>query len=93
MSELKPIPGRAQLRSRSAQIRAIDQGTNYDVIGRLKAMARAIERGDYGRVTDVGIVVKGFVGAEVHMQVTHAGTGTKGDFILMAKYLEQRASR
>lgn len=83
---LKEVPKRAQLR-------AIDKGTNYDVVGRLKAMARAIERGDYGRVTDVGIVVKGFVGMEEHMQVTHAGTGTKGDFILMAKYLEQKASR
>lgn len=78
---------------KKAQLRVIDQGTNYDVPGRLKALARAIERGDYGRVTDVGIVLKSFQGCQSHMVCTRAGTGTPGDFLMMANHLQAKASQ
>lgn len=78
---------------RRAKIRVINQGTSYDVVGRLKALARAIERGDYGRVTDVGIVVKSFKGSETHLDIKHVGTGTPGDLTMMATYFQNKASR
>lgn len=34
-------------------IRAIDQGTRYDVTGQLRLLARNIERGEYGDVRHV----------------------------------------
>lgn len=42
----KPTP----LQVKKSGIRAIDRGTRYDVSGKLRAMARAIEAGKYGDV-------------------------------------------
>jgi hypothetical protein len=79
--------------TKKAGIRAIDQGTAYDVPGGLKALARAIERGDYGRVTDIGIVVRSFKNRTLHMFPQHIGTGTSSDFMHMAEVLKSKASR
>jgi len=76
---------------KKAKIRVINQGTAYDVPGRLKALARAIERGEYGRVTDVGIVVKSFRHTETHMVCKHVGTGTKGDLLMMTNHFYRKA--
>jgi hypothetical protein len=76
---------------KKAKLRLIDQGTAYDVPGRLKSLARAIERGEYGRVTDVGIVVKSFRHSDTHMVCKHVGTGTKGDLLMMANHFYRKA--
>jgi hypothetical protein len=40
---------------RKAKVRCIDQGTVYDVVGKLRKLTREIERGDYGPVRDLTI--------------------------------------
>lgn len=39
-------------------LRAIDQGTIYDVPGKMKNLARSIERGEEGTITDAVIVIR-----------------------------------
>ena len=43
-----------------SKLRAIDQGTRYDITGNLRRLTRAIERGDYGKVSHVMVGVKAF---------------------------------
>ena len=43
-----------------AKLRAIDQGTRYDITGNLRRLTRAIERGDYGKLDHVIIGLKGW---------------------------------
>ncbi len=45
-----------RLKAKRSSIRAIDKGTLYDVPGKLRKMARAIERGEHGDVRN-GIVI------------------------------------
>jgi hypothetical protein len=46
----------AQKKPRSG-IRAIDQGTRYDVIGSIKQLEREIERGEHGEISDVVVLI------------------------------------
>lgn len=39
-------------------LRAIDEGTRYDISGNLRRLARAIERGDHGKVAHVVVGLK-----------------------------------
>lgn len=45
-------------RVKKSGIRAIDRGTVYDVPGRLIRLARQIEKGEHGEVTDVIITYR-----------------------------------
>lgn len=57
---------------RKSRIRAIDQGTLYDVTGKMKHLTRQIEQGKEGRVTDTVIIIRrdnGSIGS------FHFGTG------------------
>ena len=39
-------------------IRAIDEGTIYDVTGKMRAMVREMERGEEGTITDAVIIIR-----------------------------------
>ena len=39
-------------------LRAIDQGTRYDITGLLRRQARAIERGEHGHITDAVLITR-----------------------------------
>jgi hypothetical protein len=43
---------------RGAGIRAIDQGTSYDVTGKIRQKVREIEHGTWGRVTDAILLIR-----------------------------------
>lgn len=44
-----------QLKIKRSGLRRIDQGTRYDITGRLRSLARRIENGEYGDVRGVVI--------------------------------------
>lgn len=46
-----------------AAIRVIDQGGPYDITGNLRRIDRAIQRGDYGRVTNMVVAFSDSEGA------------------------------
>jgi hypothetical protein len=43
---------------RSSRLRTVDQGTTYDVTGKLRWLARAIDRGDEGDITDAVVITR-----------------------------------
>lgn len=43
---------------RKSRLRAIDQGTIYDVTGNMRRLARAIDRGDEGEITDAVVITR-----------------------------------
>jgi hypothetical protein len=53
---------------KSSRLRAIDKGTSYDVPGRMKRLARSIERGEFGEVTDVVCVVRSKNQGEIELR-------------------------
>jgi hypothetical protein len=56
-------------RKRISKLRVININTRYDVTGNLKWLARAIDRGKYGTVTD----------AVIALRVIRPGGATKGE--------------
>lgn len=54
-------------------LRAIDQGTRYDIIGQCKLLARKIEAGDYGDVRHIVVGISAREGTET--AVTTLGFG------------------
>lgn len=62
---------------KKASIRAIDQGTKYDVSGRLRLLARQIERGEYGVTKNAIVILHSFSGFNggVRINAYHFGTG------------------
>lgn len=44
--------------AKKGSLRAINQGTRYDITGNLRRLARAIERGDHGAVKQVVVGVR-----------------------------------
>jgi hypothetical protein len=59
---------------RGSKIRAIDQGTLYDVPGKLRRLVREIEKGDLGRVTDVVNAVRIVKDGKVSIRTMYTGT-------------------
>lgn len=57
MNEMLPSADPSKLRGQKAakksRIRAIDQGTRYDITGCMRKTVRQIERGEYGKVKRV----------------------------------------
>jgi hypothetical protein len=45
-------------------IRAINQGTRYDITGQLRLLARKIESGEYGRVRHLVVGVAALIGED-----------------------------
>jgi hypothetical protein len=70
---LKAVPAK----TKRTRIRAIDNGTRYDIIGNLRRIEREIERGEHG---DLGNLVLLFAEKEdnciPHVEMRHFGTGT-----------------
>lgn len=77
----------------SSKVHSIDKGTSYDVAQGLHNLADAIEKGHFGRVTDVGLVMKSFNKDGLHINVKHVGMGGPGDLMLMAERFRQRAAQ
>lgn len=48
---------KGELQKKHAKIRAIDQGTYYDIPGKLRKMAREIERGERGDIRDAVLLL------------------------------------
>lgn len=66
------------------KLRAIDNGTRYDVAGNLKALGRRIAKDKGGDVRDVIVGVKSVgVGGKVHIDAYHYGTGTFSDCLFL----------
>lgn len=57
-----------------SRIRAIDQGTVYDVTGKMREITRRIEQGKEGTITDVVIILRGSNGS---IGSFHYGTGSR----------------
>lgn len=49
-------------------IRAIDRGTSYDVSGRVRRLMRSVEAGNFGRVTDAVVILRGIKDGKVNAQ-------------------------
>jgi hypothetical protein len=43
---------------RKHSIRCVDQGTVYDVTGKMRSLVRSIENGEEGTITDVVIIAR-----------------------------------
>lgn len=71
-------------------IRVINEGTPYDVPGRLKKWAREIESGKMGRVTDYLLVVRCIKEDEISFEHFLGGTGTPETYMYMARAAEKR---
>lgn len=66
----------AYKRTYKNKLRAIDQGTRYDVTGMLRKLERKIERGEQGKVSDVMVIVRTVEdGGGVGVEVFHYGNG------------------
>jgi hypothetical protein len=77
-------------------LRAIDQGTGYDVSGRLRRRVREIESGKYGRITDSVLLLRSIKDGEVIFTEFCNGLGTQETYFYMAhwalkKHLPERA--
>ena len=48
---------KVRLQTKRSSIRAIDQGTLYDIPGKLRKLARAIENGEIGEVRDAVLIL------------------------------------
>lgn len=81
-----------KLKIKKSGLRAIDQGTCYDVVGNLKSIARAIERGELGRVTDIGLVIRTQQTGGVNHDLKHFGVSPQGELMMMAEFFQRRAS-
>lgn len=62
---------------KKAKLRVINQGTRYDVAGKLKHLARQIEHGEMGDVRDCVIAVRTLSNAGgTRVSAYHFGTDT-----------------
>jgi hypothetical protein len=59
---------------RNSCLRAIDQGTIYDVTGKLRGLARSIDRGEEGDITDAVVILRGKNGS---VGSFHYGNGSR----------------
>jgi hypothetical protein len=77
MNEMLPSADPSKLRgpkaAKKSRIRAIDKGTTYDVPGRMIRLARAIEHGNFGEVTDVICIVRGKKNGAINSQAHFYG--------------------
>jgi hypothetical protein len=76
-----------------SKVHPINKSTTYDVPNQLRKLADAIEHGDFGRVTDAALVVRGFSDSSLQLHVRHFGTGSQGDLMLMVERFRQRVAR
>lgn len=61
---------------KKSRIRAIDQGTRYDITGRLRSLARSIERGEHGTVRHVVVGVAGTLDSEKSVSTNFFGSSS-----------------
>lgn len=75
-----------------SSLRAINQGTRYDLTGQLRRLARAIERGEEGEVRNILIAFTSENGGDKSASVKafHYGTGTIGDAHWIASTVKNR---
>jgi len=62
---------------KKASIRAIDQGTLYDVTGKLRQLTREIERGERGKVRNVVIILEQIKPDSTRIAVCHYGESSR----------------
>lgn len=79
-----------QKKPKRGGIRAIDQGTNYDVPGKLRRLVHQIEKGEHGIATDVVCAVR-YVGlnGKIGIRTMYTGKNTTADLNLMVDYLKR----
>lgn len=68
-----------------ASIRVIDKGTCYDVPGKLRKLARQIERGEWGDATDVVFSLRYQRKGETRIQSFAAGKSNPETLYYMAQ--------
>jgi hypothetical protein len=70
---------------RASRLRPIDRGTYYDIPGRMRMLLRQIERGEWGKVTDVSVVLRYIKDDGVRINSRHTGTGTTETYSYMLR--------
>ena len=64
---------------RKSKLRAIDQGTYRDLTGSLRRLTRQIDRGEFGKVRDVSVILSTENGGGVEVKGWHFGAGSRAD--------------
>jgi hypothetical protein len=77
---------------RGSKLRVIDEGTPYDVTGRMIRWAREIRTGKLGRCTDVLIVARCIGPDGIAYEHFSNGTGTRETYMAMAQNAVKRHS-
>lgn len=71
-------------------IRPINRGSVYDVAGKLRSLARAIDKGELGHVTDVICSVRAIKGPDVVSYHHNYGVSDVATWYFMASRLQKR---
>ena len=77
----------SEAKVKNSRIRAIDQGTVYDVVGSMRQVVRRIENGKEGRITDAIVILRGSNGS---IGSFHYGTGTRERSHYMVETVKNR---
>lgn len=76
-------------RAKRSGIRAIDQGTSYDVPGKLRHLVHQIETGKHGRVTDVVLAIRGIQHGKIFIRLFYTGSSDMATLSQMIDYLKK----
>jgi hypothetical protein len=85
-----PDEGRDRLLARKRSgIRAINKGTSYDVPGKLRKLAREIEKGMHGEVRGAALAFLYAKDGKLKASCIFTGTCSTAELHMLACYLEQ----
>jgi hypothetical protein len=82
-------PRARKLRAKKSGIRAIDQGTSYDVSGRLRRLIHQIEDGKHGHVTDIVLAIRCITGDGIRIRTIYTGSSEMARLGQMIDYLKK----
>jgi hypothetical protein len=86
-----PDDGRARkLKMKRSGIRAIDQGTSYDISAKLRKLAREIECGKHGEVRGIVCAIGSTIDGRLTVNSIYTGKASIAELHMLASYLEKR---
>jgi len=82
----------ARLAVKKSGIRAIDKGTSYDVSGKLRKLAREIEKGDHDEVRGALVGIISQKDGKMRANYISCGRCSISELNMLADYLAKRTS-
>ena len=78
-----------KLKARLSRLRPLDKGTVYDAEGSITRHMRRIQRGEYGKVTDMVMAIRTEKGGKTHVRTVFCGSGSVETLHFMAARLQR----